>query len=548
MAFDYVVVGAGSAGCVVAARLSEKPDSRILLIEAGGRDWNPAFRVPLMTGLLLRGRYANWFYTTEPEPNLDGRRIFWPRGKVLGGSSAINGMIYTRGTPLDYDGWAQRGLPEWAFDRVLPAFKKSERYLGPAAEHHGTQGPLPVSRPNTPNPLFDAFVEAGLQAGFPGCSDFNGPVQEGFGRYDFTTAHGQRWSAARAFLTPARSRPNLTVLTGATLLRVVIERGVAVGVEVLGRDGRRILRAEREVVLCCGAVNSPVALMLSGIGDADLLRRHGFSVAADLKGVGRNLQDHLLARVEHACLEPVTLYDTLRADRAALALIQAVLFRTGPAASFPLEAGAFLRSDPALDAPDLQSHFLPGLSTAALRLPFTRRQTIFHDGHGFFANVYQLRPESRGEITIRSVDPFALPVIRPNYLSSPKDLHALREGVKILRRVFAQRAFDRFRGPELAPGPDVTTDAEIEAWIRRAADTVFHPVGTCRMGTDATAVVDQELRVRGVAGLRVADASIMPTMPSSNTHAPTVMIGERAAEFIRRDRATPKPVPAGGDS
>lgn len=536
MEFDYIVVGAGSAGCVLASRLSEDSQNRVLLLEAGGRDWNPVFRIPLMTGVLLRSRYANWFYHTEPEENLANRTIFWPRGKVLGGSSAINGMVYTRGTPLDYDGWAQRGLPEWSFDKVLPAFKKSENYLGDPGEFHGTGGPLRISRPNTKNPLFDAFIEAGLQAGYPYTSDFNGSQQEGFGRYDFTIAGGQRWSAARSFL--AVERPNLTIVTRARLLRVLIENGHARGVEVLVGKEKRTYRAGRETVLSCGAVNSPAALMHSGIGDADVLRRYGIGVSVDLKGVGQNLRDHLLVRVEHACLQPVTLYNILRFDRAALAMMQAAMFRTGPAASFPLEAGAFLKSDPALDVPDLQSHFLPGLSTAALRLPFVRQQAKRYDGHGFFANIYQMRPESTGQISVRSSNPLESPVIKPNYLSSPRDLSVLRQGVKILREVFAQKAFDAFRGPELAPGPDVTTDEQIERWIRTTADTVFHPVGSCKMGVDPLAVVDQELRVYGVSGLRVADASIMPTMPSSNTHAPTVMIGEKAAEFILADKVS----------
>lgn len=530
--FDIIIVGAGSAGCVLANRLSADPSLKVLLLEAGGTDWNPLFRVPLMTGVLLRSRYANWFYRTEPEPNLGNRSLFWPRGRVLGGSSAINGMVYTRGTPMDYDGWSQMGLPEWSFDKVLPAFKRTESYQPGGNALRGGEGPLPVSRPNTPNPLFDAFVAAGQEAGYPYNPDFNGATQEGFGRYDFTTKGGERWSAARAFLDPVRSRPNLTIRTNARLLRVVFDGERASGVEIASNGGSEKLRASREVILSCGAVNSPAALMHSGIGDAELLRRHEIPVMRDLKGVGKNLQDHLLARVEHICREPITLYGALRGDRAALALLRALFFKSGPAASFPLEGGAFFKSDPALDEPDLQSHFLPGLSTAALRLPFLARAKAKYEGHGFFANVYQLRPHSTGEISIGSADPLAPPLIRPNYLSDLTDLAVLREGVKALRKVFAQPAFDRFRGAELSPGPDVVTDGDIEAWLRATADTVFHPVGSCRMGIDDMAVVDQHLRVRGIAGLRVVDASVMPRMPSSNTHAPTMMVAERAAEFI----------------
>jgi len=367
--------------------------------------------------------------------------------------------------------------------------------------------------------------------------DFNGPRQEGFGRYDFTIDRGRRWSAARAYLDPARARPNLRIVTRALLRRILVENHRAVGVEVaIGREVRTI-RATREVILSCGTVNSPQALMLSGIGDGALLRRLGIPVVADLKAVGRNLQDHVLVRVEHACTEPVTLHHMTRADRAALALARALLFGSGPAASFPIEVGAYLRSDPALDEPDLQSFFLPGLSTATLRVPFLKAARALHAGHGFFANVYQLRPESRGEILIRSADPREAPAIRPNYLSCARDRQVLRQGAKMLRQVFAQKAFDRFRGPELSPGPGVRTDAELDAWIARSASTVFHPVGTCRMGADEASVVDGALRLRGIDGLRVADASVMPSLPSGNTHAPTMMVAEKAAEFILRGAA-----------
>lgn len=532
---DFIVAGAGSAGCVIANRLSADPAHRVVLLEAGGSDRNPLFRVPLMSGIFLRNRYANWFYHSEPEPHLEGRRIYWPRGKVIGGSSTINGMVYTRGLPSDYDCWAQMGLPDWSFERVLPAFRRIERHHAGPSEWFGAEGPVPVSRPATPHPLYDAYIAAGRAAGFPLSDGFNGPRPEGFGRYDFNTERGERWSAARAFLDPARARPNLRVVTRAQLLRVIVEGGRARGVEV-AIDGRvETIHAAAEVILCCGTVNSPQALMLSGIGDGDLLRSLGIKVQAELKGVGRNLQDHLLVRVEHACTEPVTLHRITRADRAAVALAQALLFRTGPAASFPIEAGAYLRSDPALDVPDLQSFFLPGLSSAALRVPFLPVARPRHDGHGFFANVYPLRPESRGEIVLRSADPKAPPVIRPNYLSSPRDRQKLRAGTRILREVFAQAPFDRYRGAELSPGPEVRSDAELDAWIARTADAVFHPVGTCSMGIGEEAVVDGALRVRGVAGLRVADASVMPTMPSGNTHAPTMMVAEMAAGFILRD-------------
>jgi choline dehydrogenase len=536
-----IVVGAGSAGCVLAARLAADPARRVTLVEAGPRDRNPLLRVPLMTGVLLRGRMANWFYHTEPEAALGGRRLFWPRGKVLGGSSAINGMVWTRGLPSDFDGWAQHGLPAWSFERVLQTYRGLESYHGGESAWHGGDGPQPVTQPPGLHPLSTAFLEAGRAAGFPASTDFNGPAPDGFGRYDFTIARGRRVSAATAFLKPLRGAPNLDIVTGAHVLRVVVERGRAVALDIARGRGIERLGAG-EIVLCCGTVNSPQVLMLSGIGPADALRTHGIAVAADLPGVGQNLQDHLLVRVEHGCREPVTLHRLLRADRAVVALGRALLTGTGPAARFPLEAGAFLRSDPALDLPDMQSHFLPGLSTAAVRWPWTAAPA---QGHGFFANIYRMRPDSRGSIVLRSADPRDAPIIRPNYLSARGDVEALIRGVRLLRRVFAQAPFDRWRGPELQPGPDVHSDAEIEAWIRTRADTVFHPVGTCRMGTDGAAVVDQTLRVHGVTGLRVADASVMPTMPSCNTHAPSMMIGARAAAFIDGERTeTPEPIHA----
>jgi choline dehydrogenase len=529
---DYIIVGAGSAGCVLANRLSADPGRRVLLLEAGGSDWNPLLRVPLMTGILLRGRYANWSFRTEPEPNLNNRVLNWPRGKVVGGSSSINGMVHVRGLPSDYDSWAQSGLAGWSFEECLPAFRRMESHERGADDWHGGDGPLPVTRPPQANPLFDAFIEAGRAAGHRVTSDFNGPEPEGFGRYDFAIRKGQRWSAARAYLDPVRARPNLQVATRAQLLRVLFEKRRAVAVEVLHRGRVLRLRAEREVILSCGTIGSPMALLHSGVGDADALRALGIPVVADRKEVGRNLQDHLLVRIEHACTRPITLHGITRADRAALALLQAMIFGTGPAASFPIAAGAYLKSDPSLDTPDLQSFLLPGLSSAALRLPFLPRATPRHDGHGFFANVYQMRPESRGTLTLRSADPRDPPLIRPNHLSAPRDLIVLREGVKRIREVFAQAPMDPFRGPELSPGPEVRSDAEIESFIRRTAESVYHCTGTCRMGADDASVVDARLRVRGVEGLRVVDASVMPAIPSTNTAAPTMMVAERAAEFI----------------
>ena len=526
---DVLIVGAGSAGCVLAGRLSEDPRRRVTLLEAGGRDRNPLLRVPLMTGVLLRSRYANWFYHTEPEAGLGGRRSFWPRGRVLGGSSAINGMVWARGRPSDYDTWAQAGLPGWSWEDALGAFKRIERFQGGESAEHGGTGPLPVTDGNVGHPLLDLFVQAGLEAGYGRSHDFNQAPYEGVGRYHFTIAGGQRWSAARAFLGPARHRPNLRIVTNARVARVLVEDGRCVGVQTASGP----MLAD-EVVLCGGAVNSPQLLMLSGIGAADALLEHGITPVADLPGVGANLQDHLLVRVEHACTQPITLQSLTRMDRAALALGQALVFRSGPAASFPLAAGFFLRSDPALDEPDLQSHFLPGLTTGTLRVPGFAGPARVGEAHGFMANVTQMRPESRGRITLRSADPAAAPVIQPNYLADPRDRSALRAGARLLRTLFAQPAFDPVRGAETTPGPAVQTDAELDGWIARTADTMFHPVGTCRMGAehDVGAVVDAQLRVRGVRHLRVADASVLPRITSGNTNAPAMLVGHRCADFL----------------
>ena len=526
---DVIVVGAGSAGSVLAARLSEDPRRRVTLLEAGGQDWNPLLRVPLMTGVLLRSRYANWFYHTEPEPGLNNRRSFWPRGRVLGGSSAINGMVWMRGRPSDYDSWAQAGLPGWSWEDTLAAFCRIERFQHGASDLHGGAGPLPITDGACAHPLLDRFVEAAIEAGHAPTADFNAPPFAGVGRYHFTIAGGQRWSAARAWLTPARRRPNLRIVTHARALRVLIAHGTAIGVATSKGDFHA-----GEVVLCGGAINSPQLLLLSGIGPAVALAAHGIATVADLPGVGRNLQDHLLVRVEHAATRPVTLQALARLDRAALALAEALLWRRGPAASFPLAAGFLLRSDPALEEPDLQGHFLPGLTTATLRVPGLAGPARAGEGHGFMANVTQLRPHSRGSVALRSADPLAAPAIRANYLADPRDRAVLRCGVRLLRDIFRQPAFAAVRGAELQPGAAVADDAALDAWIARTADTMFHPVGTCRMGsaTDQGAVVDAQLRVRGVAGLRVADAAVMPRITSGNTNAPAILIGHRCADFI----------------
>ncbi len=533
--YDYVIVGGGSAGCVVANRLSANPAVEVLLIEAGQRDWNPLIRVPLMAAWFLAHRFHNWSYATEPEPRLANRRIDWPRGRVLGGSSAINGMVYTRGNTQDYDHWAQLGLREWSYDKVLPFFKRSENFAEGGDDFHGAAGELPVTRPDTPHHLYDSFVQAGAQAGFPLNRDFNGKQQEGFGRYHFTIRNGERWSAARSFIDPARARKNLHVLTNAHLLRVTVENGRATGVELKVGGEKRTIEAKGEIVLSCGAVGSPTALMLSGVGPADHLAVHGVKTIVDRPAVGSNLQDHLTVRVLHASKQPDALFDARRFDRAAFNVLRAVATKSGPAASFPLEGGAFLRSRPEVEAPDLQIHFFPGVPvTRGVRHPLQKSLPDTYDGYGFCGTICQLRPESRGEIRLRGADPFAPPVIRANYLFAQADRDTLRAGVKILRDVLNQKAFAHMNSLEVAPGPALTSDAQLDEFIAKNAGTVYHPVGTCRMGVDPDSVVDGQLRVRGVEGLRVADASIMPTLVSSNTNAPTIMIGEKAADMMLR--------------
>ena len=531
---DFVIVGAGAAGAVLAARLTEHSNTSVILLEAGGSDRNPLLSVPLMTGLILRSSYANWSYRTQPEPQLSHRQLNWARGKVLGGSTSINGMVYMRGLPLDYDNWAQSGLKGWSYNDVLPYFKRSENYIDGENEFHGANGPLTVSHGALDNPLFEVYRAAARQAGQRDAGDFASLDYHGVGRFDFTIRNGRRVSTANAFLHPAKSRPNLKIVTQAHAKRILLRDGIARGIEarVAGQD--IMYYARREVILCGGTINSPQLLMLSGIGPGDHLRDLGISVHHHLPGVGQNLQDHLLVRVEHRALQDVTIDRLRRIDRAAYAFMQALLFGRGPASSFPLTIGGLYKSDPALDEPDLQSHFMPGLSSASLRLPYFSKVLPQDRGAGFFSNVYQLRPQSRGSLTLASNDPFAHPLMRPNYLSAEADRITLRKGVRLVRDIFRQKAFDGWRGEELSPGPSIESDQAIDHWISQTADTVYHPTSTCRMGPDhdPMAVLDAALRVRGIGHLRVVDASAFPSMTSGNTAAPTIMLAEKAADLI----------------
>ena len=532
--FDTIVVGAGSAGCVLANRLSADPERSVLLVEAGSKDRNPLFRLPMLMGKLFHSGIYNWRYHTEPVPSLDGRSLYWPRGKVLGGSSTINGMIYVRGNAHDYDRWAQMGLAGWSYDEVLPAFRRSEGHVERDGAFHGRAGELTVCRARSANPLFDVFVEAGRQAGHPVNDDFNGPEQQGFGRYDFTIRRGKRCSTSAAFLHPIRHRRNLSVATECLVRRIVVEGQRATGIEIAVGARARTIRAEREVILCAGTVNSPQLLMLSGIGPGDALKEHGIEVIHELPGVGRNLQDHVDCVIAYACTKPITLYRNLRADRLIGSVAEGMLFGRGVATTFPYEAGAFLKSRAETVAPDIQVHFMPALENSAdLHVPNPFRKAPVEDRHGFSMRVGPVNPESRGWIGLRSADPAAAPLIQPNYLQDDADCRTTIAGIRMVRDVVEQPAFAAYRGREIAPGADVRSDADLTRWLRASAMTTFHPVGTCRMGTDPMAVVDARLMVHGIAGLRVADASVMPVIVSGNTNAPAIMIGEKAAEFIQ---------------
>ncbi|RVB78699.1 MULTISPECIES: choline dehydrogenase [unclassified Mesorhizobium] len=531
--FDFIIIGAGSAGCVLANRLSADPANKVLLLEAGGRDLNPLFRLPMLMGKLFHSGIYNWHYHTEPEPHLNGRSLYWPRGKVLGGTSTINGMIYVRGNRHDYDRWAQMGATGWSYDEVLPAFLRSETHVQRNGAYHNAEGELTVCRARGWNSLLDVFHEAGGQAGYPHNDDFNGEEQEGFGRYDFTIAKGKRCSAAYAFLRPAKKRPNLTIITRAHTRRILIESGQAVGVEFSQKGNISKAYADRQVILSAGVVNSPQILMLSGIGAADELAQHDIPVVQDLPGVGKNLQDHVDCVMAYECREPVTLYSDLRADKLTWSVIQGMLFGEGIATTFPYEAGAFVKSRTDLAAPDIQLHFMPALEkTANLHFPNPFKKERVEANHGFSLRVGPVNPESRGEIRLRSADPMDRPSINANYLQTEFDVRTMINAIRMTRDIIKQKAFEKYRGKELAPGPAVESDAEMVKWLRSNAMTTFHPVGTCKMGNDPMAVVDARLKVHGIEGLRVADASIMPIISSGNTNAPSIMIGERAAEFI----------------
>ncbi len=522
---DYVIVGAGSAGCVLANRLSADPAIKVALIEAGGKDVNPFIHMPAGYLALMKSGAVDWHYHTEPQPHMDQRVLFWPRGKVLGGSSSINGMVYIRGRASDYDMWGQLGNLGWSFEDCLPYFKHAEGREAGADDYHGGDGPLLTTRlPEISHPLTKAWFAAGRQAGYPETNDFNGPHQEGFGPVDSTIANNRRASAARCYLHSVMNRPNLQVITRALASRILMKGRRAVGIEYIKGGRASIIRVDREVILTAGAINSPQLLQLSGIGDATYLHSVGVKVVHELKGVGRNLQDHLAAGVKQRCTQPISFLKHVKPIGATKAFIQYMLTRSGPATSHGLEAMAFIKSQSEIVAPDLQYFFV-------LLIYNDHGRKIIND-HGFMAYFNIARPESRGTILIRSSDPRKHPMIQPNYLEAPEDVRIMREGVKIGRDILAQRAFDPYRGEEYGPGSTVKSNVEIDAYIRRTSETIYHPVGTCKMGSDSMAVVDNRLRVHGIDGLRVADASVMPRLVTGNTNAPTIMIAEKASDLI----------------
>ncbi|WP_375265276.1 choline dehydrogenase [Planktotalea sp.] len=525
MQADYVIIGAGSAGCAIAYRLSEAGHS-VIVIEYGGTDIGPLIQMPAALSYPMNMKLYDWGYRSEPEPHLNNRRLACPRGKVVGGSSSINGMVYVRGHAKDFDHWAEIGAAGWSYADVLPYYKRLESWSsaghGGDPEWRGKDGPLHVTRGPRKNPLFKAFVNAGRQAGYETTDDYNGEKQEGFGPMEQTVRNGRRWSAANAYLRPAQKNGNCTVVSGLAD-RIVIENDRAIGVALVGGD---VIKARCEVIVSASSINSPKLLMLSGIGPAQHLAEHGIKVVADRPGVGQNLQDHLELYIQMAASKPITLFKYWNLLSKAWIGAQWLFTKTGLGASNQFESAAFVRSNAGVDYPDIQYHFLP------IAVRYDGQAAA--EGHGFQAHVGPMRSPSRGAVTLRSADPKDDPVIRFNYMSTPQDWEDFRTCIRLTREVFAQEAFKPFVKHEIQPGVDVQSDAELNAFIAEHAESAYHPCGTCKMGAahDPMAVVDPECRVIGVEGLRVADSSIFPRITNGNLNGPSIMVGEKAADHI----------------